>query len=206
MKFDIDMRVLKAAFYCVSTEATRYYLNGVAIEWNERNLTATATDGHRLVAFNLPFKAEEFEGVAKFSFIIPHAVIKAIKLDKYVNEGSLAFEPSVNGGATCTLSYVTMSTIFQTIDGTFPDWRRILPSEVDGTLAQFNTAYLKDFTAMTKVLFGKERNIRVNHNGNSAAVIDLQTSETDEFDAIAVLMPLRAGGEDSVYSKPEWAK
>jgi DNA polymerase-3 subunit beta len=203
MKFDIDMRVLKAAAICVSTDSVRYYLNGVAIQWNGKYLTATATDGHRLVSFNLPYNEADFAGVDKFSFIIPHTVLKGVKLDKYVTVGSLAFEPSESGAATCTLSCVGTSTIFQTIDGTFPDWRPILPTELSGEVAQFNTGYLKDFAAMTKILFGKERLINVHHNGNGPAAVDLRAD--GEFDTVAVVMPVRAAGDWS-YVKPEWAK
>lgn len=202
MKITINMSILKAAHLFTSKESTRYYLNGVAIEWNGAHLTAVATDGHRLVAFNLPHD-DSLTADDKFSIIIPNDVLKNWKLNKNFNDAELSIETAPDGKISCALHAEGTGVMFSPIDGVFPDWRRIIPAELSGDVMQFNTAYLDDFTRATKILYGKERFITVRHNGEGPAVIDM--ASVGEFEVVAVLMP-RRGSEIAEYSKPEFCK
>lgn len=204
MQFPIDIRILKAAYLCTSHESVRYYLNGVCVQWDGAHLTAVATDGHRLIAFNLPYDKETFADADKFSVIIPNDIIKNWKVNNKLPT-TILFD-YVKGAPSdhCSMTADGTSVTFAPVDGVFPDWRRILPAEVSGEVAQFNTGYLDDFTRATKILYGKERFITVRHNGGSPAVINMMAPE-DEFEVMAVLMP-RRDTEQGSYEKPAFCK
>ena len=176
-----DFRAFKAAALCVSSEQVRYYLNGVFAEYKNGALILVATDGHRLIAVNPESNGPAPNG-PEFGIIIPSDVIARIKISKYATLGDLVCE-----GGQWRLEYDGLKIGFNPIDGTFPDWRRIVPSETSGEAAQFNAAYLTDFGKASKLLGGDTRPV-VSHNGEGPALISFQA----DFEVFGVLMPFRA--------------
>ena len=121
---DLGQLIDKTRF-AISTEETRYYLNGVYIHavsvGDLRALRAVATDGHRLarVEVDLPDGAQEMPGV-----ILPRkAVLELRKLlegAKGMVEVALSeTKIRINVGSTVLTSKL--------IDGTFPDYQRVIP-------------------------------------------------------------------------------
>ena len=111
--------------FAISTEETRYYLNGIYLHVTGEDsqvLRAVATDGHRLarVEMGLP------EGAAKLAgIIIPRKAINEVR--KLVDE----VENSVEIGLSETriqfsLDHITLMS--KLIDGTFPDYERVIPT------------------------------------------------------------------------------
>ncbi|MFN3473543.1 MAG: DNA polymerase III subunit beta [Blastomonas sp.] len=106
-----------------STEETRYYLNGVFFERNAAELIAVATDGHRLHTVCLP--APDGSEPLKHS-IVPRKAAAAMAALCAEARVELAFSP----GKVRMDSGETVMTA-KLIDGTFPDWRRVVPSAAD---------------------------------------------------------------------------
>jgi len=96
------------------------------------------------------------------------------------------------------LDYVGTSVIFAPIDGTFPDWRRIIPKETDGKPAQFNPAYVGDFAKVTKAL--GQGQTAFAYNGDGPALVTFG----DDIDGFGVLMPMRIKREIPTRA-PAWA-
>ncbi len=115
--------------FAISSEETRYYLNGIHLHPatidGEAKLIAVATDGHRLsrLALAAPDGSDGMPGV-----IVPtKAVTEIARLAKDA-EGDLSIELSttkirVTAGETSLTSKL--------IDGTFPDYQRVIPSGND---------------------------------------------------------------------------
>lgn len=112
---------LAYAHHCVSTEKTRYYLNGVCIDAKDGKSGLVATDGHRLACHKLDGDLSAFDGR-----IIPRATVAA-----------LLRMPSPKAMAVSGLKImfrfdgITIKT--KTIDGTFPGWRRVVPKKETAT-------------------------------------------------------------------------
>lgn len=111
----------------VSTEETRYYLNGIYLHvlshGNRRTIVATATDGHRLCSqeTELPFGADEMEGV-----IIPRKTVKILhRLMKGKNCPNTV-SISVND-SKIRISFAGVTITSKLVDGTFPDYQRVVP-------------------------------------------------------------------------------
>ena len=101
----------------MSNEETRYYLNGAAVQSQDGKLLAVATDGHRL-------NIRETEiGFDLDDAIIPRkSVLAAIALAK--GEESSACIRSED----CVVLFGDGWTLWtKPIDGTFPEWRRVMP-------------------------------------------------------------------------------
>ena len=118
--------------FAISTEETRYYLNGIYIHAGQaggiRVLRAVATDGHRLarVEMALPAGAEEMPGV-----ILPRKTV--IELHKLIAETDAPAQVSLSSSKVrFTVGDVTLTS--KLIDGTFPDYERVIPSGNDKVL------------------------------------------------------------------------
>jgi hypothetical protein len=104
-----------------STEATRYYLNGVCIQPHPRGegVTLTATDGHCLLTAHDPKADPATLPAAGIIVNLGKDGLKAARKGK-----ALAIDPAT-GDASIDNAWRSASTTI--VDGAFPDWRRILP-------------------------------------------------------------------------------
>lgn len=125
--------VIDRTQFAVSTEETRYYLNGLYIhaktEGQTNVLRIVATDGHRLACVEspLPSGAEKMNGV-----IIPRKTVAEVRklLDDTKSE-TIAISLSENK-IRFVLEDVTLTS--KLIDGTYPDYERVIPTDNDKIL------------------------------------------------------------------------
>ena len=118
-----DMRdLIDATRFAISTEETRYYLNGIYIHKAESGeLCAVATDGHRLAMTRqaLPSGAAQMP-----SIILPRKAVSELR--KLLDD----FDGDVLVGLSETRAEFRFGVVRLTsklIDGTFPDYTRVIP-------------------------------------------------------------------------------
>lgn len=125
-------KLIEKTQFAISTEETRYYLNGIFIHTVDVDrhtmLRAVATDGHRLARVEIPAPA----GAAGMpGVIIPRkAVAEVLKLIEDLTM-DVTIELST-AKARFTFGDVVLTT--KLIDGTFPDYARVIPSGNDKRL------------------------------------------------------------------------
>ncbi len=115
--------------FAISTEETRYYLNGIylhaATSGEVAVLRAVATDGHRLARFEMPLPsgAQEIPGV-----IVPRKTVGELR--KLIEESDQTVQVSLSD---TKVRFAFDSTVLTSklIDGTFPDYERVIPSDND---------------------------------------------------------------------------
>jgi len=118
--------------FAISTEETRYYLNGIFLHAAEGEdgpvLRAVATDGHRLarVEEKLPAGAAGMPGI-----IIPRKTVTELRklLDEVSGEIDIAMSET-----RIQFSIGGMKLTSKLIDGTFPDYDRVIPRGNDKIL------------------------------------------------------------------------
>jgi DNA polymerase-3 subunit beta len=135
-KFALPAHTLRALIdrtrFAISTEETRYYLNGIYVHAGEadgvRVLRAVATDGHRLARVEEPLP----EGAASMpGVIVPRKTINELR--KLVDEVTSDVEIALSD----TRIQFTVGAIRLTsklIDGTFPEYERVIPRDNDKVL------------------------------------------------------------------------
>ncbi len=118
--------------FAISTEETRYYLNGIYLHAAEIGgshlLRAVATDGHRLarVEEDLPEGASGMPGV-----IVPRKTVTELR--KLLDEVSGAVDVALSDTRIqFKCGAVTLTS--KLIDGTFPDYERVIPRDNDKVL------------------------------------------------------------------------
>jgi DNA polymerase-3 subunit beta len=189
---EINLRLLKAANLAASKEQVRYYLQGVAVQADAKGSYLVATDGHRLLAFR---QSGACYGGDPIDIIIPSDIIAGIKLNKHIETAELTRESD----NAWRLDYCGTSIIFAPIDGTFPEWRRVVPETTDGAPAQFNPAYVGDMAKVKKALGASICGIA--YNGQGPALITFGP----DVDGFGVLMPMRVKA-DIPTVKPAWVR
>jgi len=125
-------RLIDKTQFAISTEETRYYLNGIYLHTagpaKAPALRAVATDGHRLaqVELALPAGAAGMPGV-----IVPRKTVGEVQRLIADTDGEVAIELS-QGKIRFTLGDVVLTS--KLIDGTFPDYGRVIPAHNDKEL------------------------------------------------------------------------
>ena len=115
--------------FAISTEETRYYLNGIFLHTIETDgklkLRAVATDGHRLARADVeaPSGSEGMPGI-----IVPRKTVG--ELQKLVDDPDATVTIEVSDAKIrLTIGGVVMTS--KLIDGTFPDYQRVIPTAND---------------------------------------------------------------------------
>jgi DNA polymerase III subunit beta len=117
-------RLIDKTQFAISTEETRYYLNGIylhGLDGKTATLRAVATDGHRLAQVDLPAPA----GAAGMpGVIVPRKTVGEVQRLIEDAEAEITVELSQTK-IRFTLAEVVLTS--KLIDGTFPDYARVIP-------------------------------------------------------------------------------
>jgi DNA polymerase-3 subunit beta len=135
VQFELPAETLKQIIdktrFAISTEETRYYLNGIfwhVADDGQPVLKAAATDGHRLARVTLP-RPDGAEGMP--DIIIPRKCVAELR--KLLDE----IDGSVGVSLSSSKIRFDMGQALLTsklIDGTFPDYSRVIPTGNDKIL------------------------------------------------------------------------
>jgi hypothetical protein len=210
----IDLKALKATLHAVTPTETRYYLAGVCVEISPSSATYVATDGYILFAAHREAPKGE-DNTLTGTWIIPHGVIKAIKLGRKLGE-TATLELSPIGGELLLRQAGASAVSFAPVDGTFPDWRRVVPGasasassqwepltpdrliKSGNEVNQFDPALLARLQRAGQDLeLGKTPYVHHPVPGNPSVV-----TWTGHRDALGVIMPIR--GTDEPWAAPQW--
>lgn len=115
--------------FAISTEETRYYLNGIFLHVTDDDLKAAATDGHRLARFTIA-RPDGAEGMP--DVIVPRKCVGELR--KLLDEqGDTRVLVDLSASKVrFTLGSVVLTS--KLIDGTFPDYSRVIPTGNDKLL------------------------------------------------------------------------
>ena len=125
-------RLIDKTQFAISTEETRYYLNGIYLHaaGGEKApmLRAVATDGHRLAQVELPLP----EGAGGMpGIILPRKTV--IEVQRLIEDNSVDVVVELSQGKIrFTFGDVVLTS--KLIDGTFPDYGRVIPANNDKEL------------------------------------------------------------------------
>jgi len=175
-----DMRdLIDATRFAISTEETRYYLNGIYIHKNDDgNLCAVATDGHRLALTRqtLPSGASQMPSV-----ILPRKAVSELR--KLLDD----FDGDLEVGLSETRAHFSFGAIQLTtklIDGTFPDYSRVIPVGNDRIMTVDVSTFSAAVDRVSTIASEKSRSVKM---GLRSGTLTLSASNTDASSAMEEL-------------------
>jgi DNA polymerase-3 subunit beta len=161
-----DLRLLvDRTRFAISNEETRYYLNGIYLHAAENDgvavLRAVATDGHRLARFEMPLPegAKDMPGV-----IIPRKAINEIR--KLIDEAGDTIEIGLSDNKLkFSFDHITLTT--KLIDGTFPDYDRVIPKNNDKVLEVNPSVFASAVDRVSTISSEKSRAVKLTLGGKT---------------------------------------
>ncbi|WP_417450595.1 DNA polymerase III subunit beta [Kordiimonas sp.] len=152
-------RLIDKARFAISTEETRYYLNGiylhVANTEDGATLRAVATDGHRLaqVEQDVPEGAAGMPGI-----IIPRKTVGEVR--KLIDEFDGAVQISLSD-TKIRFAYDGAVVTSKLIDGTFPDYSRVIPKGNDKMLEMDCRLFAEATDRVSTISSDKTRSVKL---------------------------------------------
>lgn len=155
-------QMIDATRFAISTEETRYYLNGIFLHVSDDDgpvLKAAATDGHRLARFTIaqPDGADGMpdvivprKAVAELRKLLEEALDGAVMVD--LSASKVRFTLSGEGGVVLTSKL---------IDGTFPDYSRVIPTGNDKLLKVDPKAFHQGVDRVATIATEKTRAVKM---------------------------------------------
>lgn len=167
-KFTLSTGVLKRLIdktrFAISTEETRYYLNGIYLHTADTAgvpvLRAVATDGHRLARVETPIPADA-DGMP--GVIIPRKAVNEIR--KLIDDREGDVNVSLSDTKIC-FSFGDSLLTSKLIDGTFPDYERVIPAGNDKVLELDGKSFAQAVDRVSTVSTEKTRAIKLSLSEN----------------------------------------
>jgi DNA polymerase-3 subunit beta len=196
--FTLPADVLRALIdrtrFAISTEETRYYLNGIYCHAAETDgvkvLRAVATDGHRLARIQMPLPdgASEIPGV-----IIPRKAV--LELRRLIEESSDPIEISLSD-TRIRFVFDNVVLVSKLIDGTFPDYQRVIPAGNDRILEVDCSTFTEAVDRVATISTEKSRAIKLSLDKGSLVLTanspDAGTA-TEELEVSYAAEPMEIG-------------
>lgn len=185
----------------VSTEETRYYLNGVFFEFLAY-LQLTATDGHRLLSYDTPHKiAQPASGEKIPPFILPRKTVDMVLKAGGV-QWVLAYTPDHRARFTNENGVTIESKL---IDGAFPDYSRVIPK---GPFAYTLTGEVKPCLDAAKTLagYGSERSKSVKVTGRDLYMHPPEVAPLQMQWPVDVTLGMVSRRRLDAYGVPSWVE
>lgn len=196
--FKIPVETLRRMLDCtrsaMSTDETRYYLNGIYVHTHERDgvmgLRAVATDGHRLAVFDtvLPAHAGNIPGV-----IIGRKAVNEMR--KLIEQGE--------GEVTISLSETQISVNFddailtsRLVEGTYPSYEHVIPTANDNSMLVDTQAFADAVDRVALLSSEKSKAIKLKIEANCLTLSALnadQGSAVEEMEVDYTAAPVSMG-------------
>ena len=156
---DALTRLIDKTRFAISTEETRYYLNGLYLhtvsEGGEAKLRAVATDGHRLALAEMPAP----EGCAGLpGVIIPRKTIQEAR--RLLEDASGMVEMQISQ-AKVRFEFGRAALTSKVIDGSFPDYVRVIPKGNDKILRVDNALFAQAVDRVATISAEKSRSVKM---------------------------------------------
>ena len=147
--------------FAISTEETRYYLNGIFLHVTDDDapvLKAAATDGHRLARFTLD-RPEGAEGMP--DVIVPRKAVAELRKLLEEADGNVLIDLSASKIRFTLSGEGGVVLTSKLIDGTFPDYSRVIPTGNDKLLTVDPKIFFQGVDRVATIATEKTRAVKM---------------------------------------------
>jgi DNA polymerase-3 subunit beta len=153
------MRLIDKTRFAISTEETRYYLNGLYVhtvmEDGEAKFRAVATDGHRLALAEMPAP----EGALGLpGVIVPRKTIAEAR--RLLEDAGESVELQISA-AKVRFEFGRAALTSKVIDGAFPDYARVIPRDNDRIVTIDNALFAAAVDRVATISAEKSRSVKL---------------------------------------------
>lgn len=172
-------RLLHLVQFAMASQDIRYYLNGMLLVLDGRQLRVVATDGHRLsyaeTALDEDSEAREL--------IIPRKTV--LELNKLLGDVDEAVELRI-GTNQVTFSLPHTELVSKVVDGKFPDYQRVIPAEQPRRLEADRQSVMQALQRAAILSNEKFRGVRLVLSENTLGIVCNNNEQEEAADEIEV--------------------
>ena len=185
---------LRKTSYAISTDETRYVLNGVLFSFKENKLTLVATDGRRLAMLDIDL---EFPRSHEADIIVPTKAVTELQR-LLTDEGDVRV--SVGSGQ---IAFDLNNTLLvsKLIEGNYPNYRQVIPGEMKERVTLERETFLNSLRRVSLLASDKSNSIKLNFSKNN---IDITANTPEVGEAKESLPVTYKGREFSIAFNPEF--
>jgi DNA polymerase-3 subunit beta len=185
---------LRKTSYAISTDETRYVLNGLLFSFKENKLTLVATDGRRLAMGDIDV---EFPRSHEADIIVPTKAVTELQR-LLTDEGEVKM--SVGSGQ---IAFDLNNTLLvsKLIEGNYPNYRQVIPSEAKERVTLERETFLNSLRRVSLLASDKSNSIKLNFAKNN---IDITANTPEVGEAKESLPVAYKGREFSIAFNPEF--
>ncbi len=197
-EFKLEQRVLKDCLrktsYSISTDETRYVLNGILCSFKEGMLTMVATDGRRLAMVE---QEVEFPQSHEVDIIIPTKAVNEIQrllgdegeVTLKVGSGQIGFDLG---------NYFLASKL---IEGNYPNYRQVIPGESKERIALEREPLLRMLGRVSLLLSDKSNSVKLHFTRDN---LEMVANSPDVGEARESVPISYKGAEMTIAFNPEF--
>ncbi len=185
---------LRKTSYAISTDETRYVLNGILFSFKDNKLTSVATDGRRLALVDLEL---EFPRSQEIDVIIPtKAVLELQRLVKEEGEVKLSI-----GENQIAFELNDALLVSKLIEGNYPNYRQVIPAEAKERITLEREIFLNAVRRVSLLASEKSNSVKlIFSKGN----MDIVAVTPDVGEAKESLPVMYKGKDFSIAFNPEF--
>lgn len=167
-EFKLEQRVLKDCLrktsYSISTDETRYVLNGILCSFKESMLTMVATDGRRLAMVE---QEVEFPQSHEVDIIIPTKAVSEIQR-LLGDEGEVTLKVGAGQIGFDLGNYFLASKL---IEGNYPNYRQVIPGESKERIALEREPLLRMLGRVSLLLSDKSNSVKLHFTRDNLEMV-----------------------------------
>ena len=185
---------LRKTAYAISTDETRYVLNGILLSFKDNKLTLVATDGRRLALVDIEL---EFPRSHEVDIILPTKAVT--ELARLVSEeGDIKMSVSENQVAFEVDGTLLVSKL---IEGNYPNYRQVIPPEAKERITLERENFLNTVHRVSLLSSEKSNSVKLVFSKNN---IDIIANTPEVGEARESLPVTYKGREFSIAFNPEF--
>jgi len=160
--------MLRKSSFAISTDESRYVLNGIFMSLKEHKLTMVATDGRRLALVDEEVDLSE---KSQGEFIVPAKTVN--ELNRLLQEkGEIEIRFSENQAAFTLKDEkgFTILLITKLIEGNYPNYRQVIPGEAKERIPLGREEFLHALKRAEIMTSDKQNSVKFNFTKNNLAI------------------------------------
>ncbi len=183
--------MLRKTSFAVSTDETRYVLNGIFFSLKEHKVTLVATDGRRLA---LTDEEVDLPAESEGEFIVPTKAIN--ELNRLLGTGGLEVKFSENQ-VSFTLQPASegafgVYVVSKLVDGNYPNYRQVIPGECQERIALPREELLHALRRAELMTSDKSNSVKLTFGKNQLAI----TANTPEVGEAREVLTMNYKGKE----------
>jgi DNA polymerase-3 subunit beta len=185
---------LRKTSYAISTDETRYVLNGVLFSFKDNKLTLVATDGRRLAMLDIDL---EFPRSHEADIIVPTKAVT--ELQRLLTEEGDVRVSVTSGQIAFDLNNTLL--VSKLIEGNYPNYKQVIPAEMKERVTLERETLLNSLRRVSLLASDKSNSIKLNFSKNN---IDITANTPEVGEAKESLPVVYKGREFSIAFNPEF--